>query len=162
MKLALLVLPCLLLVPAPSGAREVATSDLHPEAQPFDAQADAAAEVTAALARASASGHAVILVFGANWCHDSRALAGWFTTDRFRPMLATRYEVVWIDVGQRDRNIDLARHFGLDGITGTPTVLVVDSEGKPRNLRSAGGWKNASRRRADDIYHYFEAGPQEE
>ncbi len=71
-------------------------------------------------------------------------------------MLGPRYEIVWIDVGQRDRNMSVAKRFGLDGITGTPTVLIVDGEGKPLNLEDAPSWKNARSRSAEAIYSYFE------
>ena len=123
-----------------------------PEAKPFGHPNRAQADVAAALSRAAANGHRVLLVFGLNGCHDSRALAGWFATPRFRQMLAARYELVWIDVGKKDKNIDLARRFGLDGIKGTPTVLMLDSAGKPLNLADAPAWRNASTRSGDAIY----------
>ena len=134
----------------------------NPEAKPFGAPEQAPEEVQAALTRVAANGHHVLLVFGANWCHDSRALAGWFATPRFATMLAARYELVWINVGdkpgEKDRNLDLARRFGLDGIKGTPTVLILDAAGKPLNLPAAPGWKNASTRSADAIYQAFAGG----
>ena len=152
-------LALLLLMPAAHAAEAPASS--VPEAKPFDEKADAPAQVDAAIARAKASGHEAILVFGANWCGDSRALAGWFATPRFKAMLDARYELVWVDVGQKDRNLDLARRFGLDGIKGTPTVLVVDGEGKPLNLKDAPSWKNARSRSADAIFGYFDRkGPK--
>jgi uncharacterized membrane protein len=135
------------------------SADTHagaaPEARPFGSPDTAQADVAAAMARARANGHRVILVFGANWCHDSRALAGWFATPRFASMLANRYEIVWIDVGQKDRNLDLARRVGLDGIKGTPTVLVTDAAGKPLNLKDAPKWRDASTRQENSIYDYF-------
>ena len=61
----------------------------YPEARPFGHPDRAQRDVAAALARAQPpTSHRVILVFGANWCHDSRALAGWFATPRFAAMLA--------------------------------------------------------------------------
>ena len=127
----------------------------HPEARPFGDPARADHDVADALARAKANGHRVLLVFGANWCHDSRALAGWFASPRFAAMLDPRYEIVWIDVGQKDHNLDLARRYGLDGIKGTPTVLMLDSAGKPLNLKDAPRWHDASKRSEDGIYRYF-------
>jgi thioredoxin-related protein len=127
----------------------------HPEARPFGDPDRASRDVADAMARAKTNGHRVILVFGANWCHDSRALAGWFASPRFAAMLAPRYEIVWVDVGQKDRNLDLARRFGLDGIKGTPTVLMLDSAGKPLNLKDAPRWHDASTRSEDKIYRYF-------
>lgn len=126
-----------------------------PEAKPFGHPERADREVTAALARAAQNGHRVMLVFGLNACYDSRALAGWFATPRFRAMLAPRYEIVWIDVGQQDKNLEIARRFGLDGIKGTPTVLVLDRTGRPLNLADAPTWRNAASRSADAIYAVF-------
>jgi hypothetical protein len=152
------MLPILLvLAPASESAQaaEPAVGTRNPEARPFDDKADAAAQIGAALARAKANGHEAILVFGANWCRDSRALAGWFATPRFKAMLDAHYEVVWIDVGMKDRNTDLAKRFGLKGIEGTPTVLIVDSAGMPRNLDSAPAWRDASTRTEDAIFGAF-------
>jgi len=146
-----------ILLAAPGLAADTAPVAVpaHPEARPFGDPDRAARDVAAAMARAKGNGHRVLLIFGANWCHDSRALAGWFATPRFAPMLAARYEIVWIDVGQKDRNLDLARRFGLDGIKGTPTVLMLDAAGKPLNLKDAPRWHDASTRSEDKIYRYF-------
>jgi hypothetical protein len=155
------MVPALLLtLGAPLGAASAQgpAPEAHPEAKPFDEKADAAAQVNSALARAKAAGHEAILIFGANWCHDSRALAGWFETERFKTMLAARYELLWIDIGFKNRNIDLARRFGLDGIDGTPTVLIVNSDGTPRNLKDAPSWRNAASRSEDAIYAAFADG----
>jgi hypothetical protein len=141
--------------PASGSPSAIAFAPGHPEARPFGHPDRGPRDVAAALERAKATGHRVILVFGANWCPDSRALAGWFATPRFADMLAPRYEVVWVDVGKKDRNLDLARRFGLDGISGTPTVLVLDSAGKPVNLSDAPSWHDASTRTEEAIYAYF-------
>lgn len=134
------------------------TSGSHPEAKPFPASGRAERDLAAALARARVNGHRVLAIFGGNWCHDSRALAGWFATPRFRAMLAERYEVVWINVGKKTKNLDLARRYGLDGIAGTPTVLMLDPAGKPLNLADAPTWRNAAARDEDAIYAYFAKG----
>jgi len=117
---------------------------------------DATAQVNAALARTQAEDKKVILVMGANWCHDSRGLAGWFAQPRFATMLEAKYEIVYIDVGHRDRNIDIARRFGLDTIKGTPTVLVLSSAGVLLNPASAPKWRDAASREEDDIFAYFD------
>lgn len=158
MRIARCVVAAAIVLAAPSLAADSAASVAvagHPEARPFGDPARADRDVADAMARAKANGHRVLLVFGANWCHDSRALAGWFATPRFAAMLNTRYEIVWIDVGQKDHNLDLARRYGLDGIKGTPTVLMLDSAGKPLNLKDAPRWHDASKRSEDKIYRYF-------
>lgn len=158
MRIVRCVIAAAIVLAAPSLAADTAapvSASPHPEARPFGDPERAGRDVADAMARAKANGHRVILVFGANWCHDSRALAGWFASPRFAAMLSSRYEIVWIDVGQKDRNLDLARRFGLDGIKGTPTVLMLDSTGKPLNLKDAPRWHDVSTRNEDKIYRYF-------
>ena len=158
MRIVRCVIAAAIVFAAPSLAADSAAPvsvSTHPEARPFGDPDRAGRDVADAMARAKTNGHRVILVFGANWCHDSRALAGWFASPRFAAMLAPRYEIVWIDVGQKDHNLDLARRFGLDGIKGTPTVLMLDATGKPLNLKDAPRWHDASTRSEDKIYRYF-------
>ncbi|GAB5482169.1 MAG: hypothetical protein Pars92KO_19260 [Parasphingorhabdus sp.] len=138
---------------APSADGSVAE---HPEAKPYEKNAKASQDVDAALARAVAADKRVLLVMGANWCHDSRGLAGWFEQPRFAEMLKTKYEVVYVDVGHRDRNIDIAQRFGIEKIKGTPTVLVLSSQGALLNPKSAPTWRNAASRDEEEIFSYFD------
>jgi thiol-disulfide isomerase/thioredoxin len=128
----------------------------HPEARAYSAEANAASDVDAALARAASSGKRVLLVMGANWCHDSRALAGWLETPRFAALTAARYEVVFVDVGVpqtgEGRNLDIAARFGLAEVKGTPALLVLTPEGRALNLDTAASWRNAGSRSEDAIY----------
>jgi thiol:disulfide interchange protein len=157
-RLALVATVAVLALPLAASARPMTADASHPQAKPFGHPTRATHDVDAALVRARASGHHILLIFGANWCHDSRALAGWFATPRFAAMLAANYEIVWVDVGKKDKNLDLARRFGLDGIAGTPTVLVLDANGKPLNLAAAPTWRNAASRSEDAIYAAFTGG----
>ncbi len=131
----------------------------HPEARPFDPDPELIAQTSVddVLASVAASGKNAIIVMGANWCHDSRALAGWFETPRFQTLLANNYEVRFIDVGQKNRNIDVAQRFGLNEIVGTPTILVTDTYGSVLNLDTAPTWRNAASRSEDEIFEYFQA-----
>jgi len=114
------------------------------------------ADVDAALARASANGKRVLLAMGANWCHDSRAFAGWLETPRFAALLAERYEVVFVDVGSpqtgEGRNLDIARRFGMAEFPGTPAVLVLTAQGELVNAATAASWRNAASRSEDAIF----------
>ncbi|QLC25455.1 thioredoxin family protein [Parasphingopyxis algicola] len=146
-----------LAVAAPVSAEQGETD--HREARPYDAQRAAFADVASALARAAISRKRVILVMGANWCHDSRGLAGWFATPRFADMLERRYEIVYVDVGHpqegEGRNIDIAQRFGIEEISGTPTVLILSPEGTLLNAETAPTWRNAASRTGDEIFDYF-------
>jgi hypothetical protein len=87
----------------------------HVEARVYDPAANVSRDVDAALARAALANKRVIIVMGANWCHDSIGLAGWFATPRFAAMLSSKYEVVYVDVGVpqtgNGRNSDIAKRF---------------------------------------------------
>lgn len=147
-----LVLAACASAPAPKSA----SAEAHPEARVYDVRPDAAADVDAALARAAASGKRVLLVMGANWCHDSRALAGWLETPRFAALVAEQYELVFVNVGMPQsgdgHNLDIARRFGLSEFPGTPALLVLTPEGKAVNLDTAASWRNAATRSEDAIY----------
>ena len=138
--------------PAPAPA----AASAHPEAKSYAVTPDAMADVDAALARASAGGKRVLLVMGGNWCHDSRALAGWLETPRFAALVAERYELVFVNVGLPQtgdgHNLDVPRRFGLAELPGTPALLVVTAEGKAANLETAASWRNAASRTEDAIY----------
>lgn len=128
----------------------------YPEAELYDASIDASVEVDAALARAGERDVNVMLVLGANWCHDSRAFAGWLETDRFAAMLEERFEVVFVNVGmpQSDdgHNLQIAKRFGFDSLEGTPTVLVIAPDETVLNADTAKTWRNTASRNEDAIY----------
>lgn len=128
----------------------------HPEARAFAVAPDAMGDVDAALARAAAADRRVLLVMGANWCHDSRALAGWLESPRFAALIAARYDVVYVDVGipqtGEGRNLDIARRFGLAELTGTPALLVLTADGRAVNLDTAADWRNAASRSEDAVH----------
>ena len=151
--LAATALLCVSVTLPAQAAKEVETG--QPEARPFDAKTDAKVNVDAALARAKSGNRMVMIVMGANWCHDSRALAGWLAQPHFAAMVVSRYELVFVDVGMRDRNVDIARRFGVKSIKGTPTVLLVDGNGRLLNKKDAPKWRNASSRSQQEIYKAF-------
>lgn len=138
-----------------AGGPEVA-APARPDAKSYAVSPNAMADVDAALTRAAASGKRVLVVFGANWCHDSTALAGWLETPRFAALLAERYELVLVNVGLPQsgdgHNLDVARRFGLAEMKGTPALLVLTADGSAVNLATAASWRNAASRSEEAIY----------
>ena len=67
-----------------------------------------------------------LIVFGANWCHDSRSFAATLNSIRFEKLLKNNYEILYVDVGDKDKNINLIRKYGVQGEFGTPTVFVIN------------------------------------
>lgn len=124
----------------------------HPEANLFDETRDAKADLEAALAQGVAEDKVTLVAMGANWCHDSRALAGWFTKDEeFVTLLEDEFVVTYIDVAQKNRNIDIAQRFGYNEIVGTPTLFMVAPDGTVLNPDTAGTWRNSASRTKPEI-----------
>lgn len=128
----------------------------YPEAESYTVSADASADVDAALERAGASGKRVLLIMGANWCHDSRALAGWLESERIAALVKREYELVFVNVGMPQsgdgHNLDIAKRFGVDDLPGTPNLLVLTAQGELVNGDTATTWRNAARRNEAAIY----------
>lgn len=129
--------------------------DAHDEPKPYHAERDARADLNMALDAAAENDTLVLLVMGANWCHDSRALAADFETPRFTRLIDSHYELVYVDVGQKNRNIDIANDYGYNAIVGTPTVIILTPEGQVLNRKTAPTWRNAASRNDDESYIYF-------
>ena len=100
-----------------------------PVATPYDEAADAAGEVGRAFAAARRSGRLVLLDFGANWCPDCRVLAGMMVEPAVASFLGAHFETVRVDVGRFDRNMDLARRYGVT-IKAIPALLVLTPDGR--------------------------------
>jgi thiol:disulfide interchange protein len=97
----------------------------QPLPAPYDSAADANARIAAALRRARAEHKPLILDFGANWCADCRVLAGVLDLPEMRGWVARRFEIVQIDVGRFDRNLDVVHRFG-PPLEAIPAVFVID------------------------------------
>ncbi|MBB3764884.1 thioredoxin family protein [Sphingomicrobium lutaoense] len=143
---------------APPAAESHAPA--HPEARPFDAHADAMAAVDAALARASRRGTHVLLVMGANWCHDSRGLAGLFETPDMASLIEEHFELVYVDAGRpREEdvhNLHVARRFGVERLEGTPNLFILSAEGELLNPpEDVIGWTDAASRDPGDIRDFL-------
>lgn len=130
-------------------------------AKPFyDQKADARAAMDAALAGAAQSGRSAVLVFGADWCHDSVALAKVLTSDAFKTEFGQDYSVTFIDVGVpqtgNGRNIELLARFKVKQLKGTPAMFVVGADGRQRNKsKDALSWRNAESRGAAATLDWF-------
>ena len=146
----------LLLVGCTTLADNGHTAHAYPEARSYAVSDDAMADVDAALARATGSGKRVLLVMGANWCHDSRALAGWLESERIAPLVTEKYELVFVNIGMPQtgdgHNLAIAQRFGLEELPGTPNLLVLTADGELVNAETAPTWRNAASRSEGAIY----------
>jgi thiol-disulfide isomerase/thioredoxin len=105
-------------------------ADLPTPPYPYDEKADAEADVVAALKRARKAHKLTLIDFGGNWCADCRIFAGVIEQPDVKPWVDKHYEVVTVNVGRYDKNMQIPARYGVDKLKGVPSFLVVDAKGK--------------------------------
>lgn len=146
--------PAILLALAAPAADAVATPPVAEAAKQtnfYPQDADATAVLDAALAEAQRSGRVALIVFGADWCHDSRALAEVLASSAFTDEFGSRFTVALIDVGRPQtragRNLDLVARFGVKRLKNTPAMFAISPQGERLNSKKdAVSWRNAHSR----------------
>jgi len=96
----------------------------------YDENADARVGISQALTTTQHDDKRVLLVFGANWCPDCReldkALHG-----KSQPLIDGKFVVVKVDVGNFDKNLDLAQQYPGYGSSikkGIPAAVVLSAD----------------------------------
>ena len=106
--------------------------------------------------QALSSNKHLLLVLGAEWCHDSRSLATQFSQDKFEQQLKQKFEILFVDVGYLESEFELTQRFGQASYYGTPTVLIIDPQtDKLLNRYSHKQWMNAALQSSKDYQQYF-------
>ena len=103
-------------------------AQLHtPLPYPYDERADASAVVAAAKARAQANHKLLLIDLGGNWCADCRILAGTIDLPEVKAFVDAHYELVTVDVGRFDKNLQIPARYGITKrLEGVPSLLIVD------------------------------------
>ena len=95
---------------------------------PYDEDANAHTAVAAARARALKAHKLLLIDFGGNWCLDCRILTGTIDVPALKAFVERHYEVVLVNIGRYDANMDIPASFGeTDRLkAGVPALFVVD------------------------------------
>ena len=94
---------------------------------PYDEAANADAAVAKARTRALARHRLLLIDLGGNWCGDCRVLAGTMALPEVKAFVDDHYEVVTVDVGRFDKNLQIPARYGIrDRLEGVPSLLIVD------------------------------------
>ena len=101
-----------------------ARKDLYP------AGANAQQEIAEALQTAAKTRKRVMLVFGGNWCYDCHILDEAFHTPEISPTLNKYFVVVHVDVGEYNKNLELAKKYEVPLERGVPAAAILESDGK--------------------------------
>jgi protein disulfide-isomerase len=122
--------------------------------RPYDESADAKAQISAALQEAGAAREPVLLIFGANWCPDCRALDHALKTGRNAELMG-KFKVVKIDVGHFDHNVDVSTAYGNATSKGIPSAVIVSPDNRILFMTRAGELADARSMSDDGIYEFF-------
>ena len=113
-------------------------------------------DVQHALAAAATDHHKVILIFGANWCGDCRALDQ-ALHGKSGPLIEGKFDVVKIDVGNFDKNLEIDARYGHPIGNGIPAVVLVDADNKIVYSSKGGELANARKMGDQGIYDFLSA-----
>lgn len=122
---------------------------------PYDERADAAKVISSAKAEAQIKKLPVVIIFGANWCPDCRALSNAIEQGGNANQIRTEFKVVKINVGNFDTNLDVASAYGNPISGGIPGAAILSSEGKLIYVTKPGELANAREQGKDGIYNFF-------
>ncbi|KAB8036573.1 thioredoxin family protein [Janthinobacterium aquaticum] len=156
MRLSVLLASLMISGAALAAAPEPAKAPAVAQHLPYSTTADAKADVAHALAEAKAAHVPVLLIFGANWCEDCRALDKALKEGKNAQLMQKEFKVVKVDVGNFDHNLDVAQAYGNPLKKGIPAAVLVSSENNQVLYATKGGeLANARRMSESGIYDFF-------
>jgi len=92
--------------------------------------AQAAQDISSALARAGKEKKRVLLDFGGNWCGDCQVLELYFHDPANLSLLEANYVLVPVNIGHYDQNLDIAAKYGVPLEKGVPALVVLEASGQ--------------------------------
>lgn len=116
---------------------------------------DANEEINEAVKTASAQHKRILLVFGANWCFDCHVLDEAFHSPELAPTVDKSFVVAHIDIGQMDKNLDIAQRYDIPLNRGVPAIAVLDSDGKLVFSQKRGEFEAARSMAPEDILEFL-------
>lgn len=122
---------------------------------PYDEKADAHQQIAAAISEASKAHKNIVLVFGANWCSDCRALDAQMHKGELAALMAKSFEVVKVDLGRFDKNQDVPKKYQVPINHGIPALAVLDPRGKLLYAMDQGQFADARHMSYESIKEFF-------
>ena len=126
-----------------------AAPDIYPE--PEKAQA----ELAAALRSAAESHRRVIVDFGGNWCPDCHVLDSYFHDAANKPILDANYVLVHVNIGRKDRNLDIAQRYRIPLDKGVPALAVLDADGTLLYSQTGGEFEAMRRMQSSTVTEFL-------
>ena len=134
----------------------IACAGKSPAASVYDEKTDGHHDVAAAIANAEASKRNIVLIFGANWCPDCRALDAQMHKPELASIIEKNFVIVEVDVGREDKNLDLAEQYHVPIKHGIPALAVLTSRGNLLYTMDQGQFADARNMSYESIKAFFE------
>ncbi len=112
-------------------------------------------ELADALKLAAQQHKRVLVVFGANWCYDCHVLDLAFHRADVAAVLKPNFEVVHVDVGQYDKNLDILQQYHVPASKGIPAIAVLGSDGKLLYSQQGGEFEKARVLGPEDVLAFL-------
>lgn len=122
-----------------------------PAYEPYDENADALDSLSKALKIAELENKYVLLQMGGNWCPDCRTLGEYFSRPDIKAWLDDRVILVSVDVGEWNRNLDIAEKYGNPISEGIPALVLLNSENEVMFATLAGELASARSMSKNDL-----------
>ena len=134
--------------------------------QIYPADSDPAATINQAISSAQENDKAVLVIFGADWCGDCRALHDLMKANPVKKTVSTNFEVVHVDVGNWDKNEGVRKIFGYPAENGIPSLVIMDNSASVRFVSRNGEFAGARtmgndefNRRLEDLLNQMKDTP---
>ena len=122
---------------------------------PYNESADAKLEIKQALTEAATTKTPVIIVFGANWCGDCKMLDSAMKNGTSASLLSQDFKIVKVNVGRMDKNVDVAKSYGVPLEKGIPSVAIVSPKNEILYVTKDGELADARKMGESGIYEFF-------
>jgi thioredoxin 1 len=127
----------------------------RPNTQLYPDPGEAQPEIISALAAATKDHKRVLLVFGGNWCYDCHVLDATFHSKSIATLITENYHVVHVNVGDYDKNLDLAKKYEIPLEKGVPSLAILDSGGKLIVSQKKGEFESTIRIGPEDVVQFL-------
>jgi thioredoxin 1 len=114
-------------------------------------------EVSQGFTRARGQGKFLMVEFGADWCPDCRLLSQELHKAPVRDYLSQNFVLVHVDVGEFDRNMNVAKSLGVNVGQGIPTAVFFTPEGRRIGATDHGELARASRDGSQDLLTFLKS-----
>ena len=116
--------------PSATAERQPVTTPPAVKKHLYSAEADPKADIAAALKQAGLEHKRVILDFGGDWCGDCQVLDIYLHQSPNLELFDKNFLLVHVDIGQFDKNLDIAEKYNIPLKKGVPALAVLDADGQ--------------------------------